>query len=133
VADQLATDHDDGSPYGFGSVWVVSFIRVRSGMCDAYLRELVPVRKKLMSEAQAAGLVLSHKILNGFAANSEDWDVMFMVEYKNWAALDGLKYKLDALNRKVVGSEEEVHSLLDTRGNIRRQLGDKVLQEITFK
>ena len=77
-------------PYKEGTVWSVSLIKVKPGMLDVYLRDLGSARKKLMEEAKKQGLIVSEKMFIGSASNREDWDVMFMVEYKNWAALDGL-------------------------------------------
>jgi hypothetical protein len=38
-------------PYKEGTVWTISFIKVKPGMFDVYMRELAPQRKKLMEEA----------------------------------------------------------------------------------
>jgi hypothetical protein len=58
---------------------------------------------------------------------------MLMVEYKNWAAFDGLSDKFDALSLKVVGSEEKQIQTMVKRTEMREILGDKVVQELTFK
>ncbi|HET9025032.1 MAG TPA: hypothetical protein VFN64_10700, partial [Burkholderiaceae bacterium] len=94
-------------PYKEGSVWSVSLIKVKPGMLDVYMRDLASARKKLLDEAKKQGLIVSEKMFIGTAANRDDWDVMFMVEYKNWAALDGLSAKFDALALKIVGTEEK--------------------------
>ena len=91
-------------PYAEGTVWAVTFIRVKPGMFDVYMRDLLPQRKKIDEEAKKQGLVISSHILTGNSMGHDDWDVMILDEYKNWAALDGLsaKYaeyvKLKALN-----------------------------------
>jgi hypothetical protein len=120
-------------PYREGPVWGVSFIKVKPGMLDVYLRDLSSARKKLMDEAKKQGLIVSEKMFIGSAANRDDWDVMFMVEYKNWAAFDGLSTKFDALALKIHGSEEKQVQMMVKRTETREILGDKVLQEITFK
>ena len=58
---------------------------------------------------------------------------MLMVEYKNWAAFDGLQDKFDAVALKVVGSQETQSQLRAKRNDLREILGSKTLQEITFK
>jgi hypothetical protein len=120
-------------PYKEGTVWSVSFIKVKPGMLDVYMRDLASARKKLMDEAKKQGLIVSEKMFIGSAANRDDWDVMFMVEYKNWAAFDGLSTKFDALALKIHGSEEKQVQMMVKRTETREILGDKVLQEITFK
>ncbi|MDQ3214933.1 MAG: hypothetical protein M3P99_02465 [Pseudomonadota bacterium] len=86
-----------------------------------------------MSEAKRQGLIVSEKILSGDAAGRDDWDLMLMVEYKNWAALDGLQDKFDAVALKMVGSEEKRVQLGVKRNDLREILGRKTLQELSFK
>ena len=120
-------------PYKEGTVWSVSFIKVRPGMFDVYMRDLATARKKLMDEAKKQGLIVSEKMLSGSAVGRDDWDLMLMVEYKNWAAFDGLSDKFDALALKVVGSEEKQVQSMVKRAEVREIVGQKTLQELTFK
>ena len=131
VAAQPSIAQD--KPYKEGTVWGVSFIRVKPGMFDVYMRDLAVQRKKLMDEAKKQGLIVSEKMLSGSAAGRDDWDLMLMVEYKNWAAFDGLSAKFDALALKVVGSEEKQLQTMVKRTEVREIIGEKTLQEITFK
>jgi hypothetical protein len=120
-------------PYREGAVWSVSFIKVKPGMLDVYMRDLAVQRKKLMDEAKKQGLIVSEKILVGNSNGRDDWDLMLMVEYKNWAAFDGLSEKFDALALKLIGSEEKQVQLMVKRADVREILGDKTLQELVFK
>jgi hypothetical protein len=120
-------------PYNEGTVWTVSLIKVKPGMLDVYLRDLGSARKKLMDDAKKQGLIVSEKMFIGSASNRDDWDVMFMVEYKNWAAFDGLTDKFNALSQKIFGSEEKQVQMMVKRTETREIVGDKVVQEITFK
>jgi len=120
-------------PYKEGTIWAISFIKVKPGMFDVYMRDLAVARKKLMEEARKQGLIVSEKMLAGNSMGREDWDLMLMVEYKNWAAFDGLNDKFDALSLKVVGSEEAQLKTMVKRTELREIMGDKVLQELSFK
>jgi hypothetical protein len=120
-------------PYKEGTVWQVSFIKVKPGMFDVYMRDLATQRKKLMDEAKKQGLIVSERMFAGSAASRDDWDLMLMVEYKNWAAFDGLSDKFDALTLKLVGSEEKQIQIMVKRTEAREIVGEKFLQEITFK
>ena len=120
-------------PYREGTVWSVSFIKVKPGMFDVYMRDLAVARKKVMDQAKQQGLVVSEKILSGSASGRDDWDLMLMVEYKNWAAFDGLSDKFDAIALNAVGSEEKQMQLRVKRNEVREILGTKTLQELTFK
>src|SRR5215471_1631252 len=89
--------HAQEKPYTEGSVWFVTMVRVKPGMLDAYMRDVLPLRKKINDEAMKQGLILSDHILSGSASGRDDLDVMFLTEFKNWAAFDGIAAKYDAI------------------------------------
>jgi len=120
-------------PYTEGSVWYISMIRVKPGMMDVYMRDVLPLRKKIDEEAKKQGLVISNHILTGPATGRDDFDVMFLVEYKNWAAFDGITAKYDAITSKLVGSEEKQVQLMTKRTEVREILGEKAMQELIAK
>jgi hypothetical protein len=122
-----------GLPYTRGTVWSVSEIRTTPGFENDYLKGLATTWKRTMDEAKKQGLVVSYKILSGNASGPEDWDLLLMVEVKNWAALDGLDEKFDAITQKTVGGEEPRRQLATKRLEIRRILGAKNAQEIFLK
>ena len=120
-------------PYKEGTVWTTTFIKVKPGMFDVYMRDLAVQRKKLMDEAKKQGRIVSEKMFSGSAADRDDWNLMLMVEYKNWAAFDGLSGKFDALALKMVGSEEKQVQTMVKRTEVREIVGEKTVQELTFK
>jgi hypothetical protein len=120
-------------PYREGSVWNVTFIKVKPGLFDTYMRDLAANRKKLMDQAKKDGLIVSEKMLTGDAAGREDWDLMLMVEYKNWAAFDGLSDKFRVLAQKMVGSEDKQVQMMTKRTEVREIVGSKNFQEIIWK
>ena len=120
-------------PWTEGSVWSLSMIRVKPGMFDVYMREVLPMRKKINEEAKKQGLLVSSHVLTGNALGRDDWDVMFMDEYKNWAAFDGITAKYDAITSKLVGSEEKQVQLMTKRTEVREILGEKTMQELIAK
>jgi len=119
--------------YAEGSVWALSLVKTRAGMQDAYLQELSGARRELMAEARKQGLIVSDKILVGSASSREDFDVLLMIEYRNWAALDGLSAKLDAVAAKSMGSVDKQVQVMSRRTDLREVLGDKYMQEINFR
>ena len=115
-----ATAVAQDKPWSEGTVWSVSMIRVKAGMFDVYMREVLP-------------LLLSSRILSGNANGRDDWDVMFLDEYKNWAAFDGITAKYDAIAKNVIGTEEKQVQLMTKRTEVREIMGDKLMQEIVPK
>ena len=119
--------------YKNGSVWTVGFVQVKNGMSRDYLNSLKTTWKVVQDEGIKQGLILSYKIFEGPASNPDDWQIMLMVEYKNMAALEGNEDKWDAIQTKVVGSEEDQKKLRDMRVNMRTMYGTKVMREINYK
>jgi hypothetical protein len=120
-------------PWKDGTVWNVTFVKTKPGMGDTYLRDLAANWKKIMDAAQKDGLIVSYKVLDGSAANRDDWDLMLMTESKNWASFDNASEKWEALTAKVIGSEEKQQQMMIKRTDVREILGNKVLQEVVFK
>jgi hypothetical protein len=119
--------------YKEGTVWSVTLIKVKAGMFNQYMRDLATTRKPVMEEAQKQGLILSQKMLAGSSSNHEDFNMVLMVEYKNWAAFDGLTSKFDAINSKLIGSEDKRAQISVKRTDMREILGGKSMQEVHFK
>ena len=119
-------------PYSEGSVWAITMIRTADGMSDTYLESLTHSYKPTLDEAQKQGLVLSWKIIEVNAVGPDDWNILLLTEYKNWAAFDGLDDKMLPILRKVLSKDQE-KTLMTERLNVRRIVGDKVGQELILK
>jgi hypothetical protein len=121
------------APYTEGSIWEVTMVRTKAGMTDDYLKNLAKNYRTVMDEAKKQNAVVSYKMFLGDAANKDDFDVMLMVEYKNMAALDGLRDKLDPIELKIAGGEDQQRQGSVKRAEIRDILGTKTMREITVK
>ena len=122
-----------GRPYTEGSVWEITMVRTTAGMSDDYLRSLGTTWKHTLDEGKKLGIVLSYKVLSANASAADDWDLLLMVEYKNWAAFDGLADKMEPIERKTVGTEDQMRQLMTKRLDIRRIVGSKTGQELILK
>src|SRR4029077_4341340 len=100
---------------------------------DDYIKNLAGNYKATSEEAKKQGIILDYKVLLGDATNRDDFDIMLMVEYKNMAALDGLREKTDPIARKLIGSEDVMRQAAVKRQEIREILGTKTMREITPK
>jgi hypothetical protein len=120
-------------PYNEGTVWEVSFIRTTTGMNNEYLRNLGANWRQNCEEAKKQGLIISYKILSGYAANQEDWDLMLMIEYQNMAALDGANEKWESISAKMIGSQEVQKDGYTKRAEMREIFGWKIVREIVLK
>ena len=122
-----------GLPYTEGSVWSIGFVKTVPGMTNDYYKNLADNWMKMNEAAKKEGLVLSYKVLYGPAANTEDWDIMLMIEYKNMAAMDGMAEKMEALSGKLQGSQDTRRVGAVKRNEIREILGGKLVREIILK
>ena len=102
-----------------GSAWTVAFVQVKNGMGVDYINSLKTTWRAVQEEGIKQGLILSYKILEGNASNPDDWQIMLMVEYKNLARMEGNDDKWDAIQKKVVGNEEDQKKLRELRVNMR--------------
>jgi len=128
-----AIAYGQDKPYKEGSVWFITMVRVKPGMHDVYMNDILPLRKKINEEAMKQGLILSDRVLSGSASGRDDFDVLFLTEYKNWAAFDGISAKYDAIESKIIGSQEKQVQLMTKRAEVREILGEKAMQELIIK
>ncbi|MCX6306696.1 MAG: hypothetical protein NT040_17150 [Bacteroidetes bacterium] len=119
--------------YRDGSVWQVGFIKLNANMTVDYLNNLKNNWRAIHEEAVKQGVIVSYKILYGAAANPEDWDVMLMTEYKSLAAIEGADEKYEAISKKIVGGEDAVKKLNESRVSMRTIYGGKLLKEVVYK
>jgi hypothetical protein len=120
-------------PYTEGSVWTMNMVRVKSGHFDDYYNDLRASLKRQLDEGKRQGLVLSYKLISTDATNRDDWNMLLMVEYKNMAALDGLRAKVEPIASRTVGTREERRDRAMKRNEIRDVIGTKLGREIILR
>jgi hypothetical protein len=120
-------------PYRNGSVWNVSFIRMKPGMESAYLNYIATDWKKEQEELKKAGLIVSYKVLTSEPHNPGDFNIMLMTEYKDLATMEANESKEDALAQKVVGDDEKQRQGYRERLEIREVMGGRLAREIVLE
>src|SRR5580692_3219228 len=113
----------DGRNYVDGPVVNVSAIKTVDGHFDDYMQWLATTWKKQEEAAKKAGLITKYQVLVAQPQGPNDPDIYLIVEYKNWAALDGLGGKFDAISAQVEGSLEKANQSQADRAKIRTVLG----------
>ncbi|MFQ5634496.1 MAG: hypothetical protein ACE5G3_04095 [Gammaproteobacteria bacterium] len=79
------------------------------------------------------GDVLSYRVLQVPFARDGEPDVIFLVEYKNWAAFDkGVEY-FDKLSKEIMGSPAMAESASVDREALRELRGSLAAQEVVFR
>src|SRR5258705_8087514 len=87
----LADDH----AYTEGAVVNVSRIKVLDGHFDDYMKYLDTTWKASQEAAKKAGYIVSYQVVACEARGADDADLLLIITYKNWAALDGALAKGD--------------------------------------
>ena len=120
--------------YTEGPVWRVSLIRVKPNHMDEYLASLQQNSKPFFDEEKRQGLIVEYKVfLKETKSNPQDWDICLAVQYKNYAAMDGLSSKVEGIRDKVLGGKQQAHQLGEKREEIREVISSELLHEVVLK
>jgi hypothetical protein len=129
VASAVAQDQ-----YTEGAVTRVTLVQILPGHFNAFMDDLKTNIKPVWDAEKKAGLIESYNIfLNSTKANPDDWDVGFALDYKNFAALDGLAQKVLDLRMKQYGDKSKEQQVVDKRVQNVRVITSVLTREITLK
>jgi len=128
-----STAYADGRDWNDGPVINVGSVRTVYGHFDDYMHYLATTYKKEQEASKKAGLILSYRVIVVEPRGPQDPDILLVTEYKNWAALDHLGGKVDAINAQVEGSVEKTNQGAAERDKIRTILGSRTEQEALLK
>ena len=120
-------------PYRNGSVWEMSFIRMKPGMETAYLNYVATEWKRVQESAKKEGLILSYRVLTTEGHGATDWNIVLMTEYKDLATLEANEAKGDAFFQKVVGDDKKQMQGYKDRLEIRDVVGTRLAREIVLE
>jgi hypothetical protein len=125
----LADDH----AFTEGPVVNVARIRTVDGKFDEYMKWIDTTWKQEQELAKKAGDVLSYQVLSVEPRTPEDPDLLLVVTFKNWAALDGAIAKGDAIAKQIEGSVQAASQSQTGRAKIRTVLGSSTMQQLILK
>jgi hypothetical protein len=123
----------DDRPYTEGNVVNVAGIRTEYGHFDDYMKFLSTTWKQQMEAEKKAGLIVSYEVLQVEPRGPDDPDVYLVTTFKNWAALDGLAAKEDAIATQVYGSVAKSNQGAMERSKMRRPVGAQTMQVLVLK
>ncbi|MGI9341379.1 MAG: hypothetical protein ACR2QV_00920 [Gammaproteobacteria bacterium] len=119
--------------WDFGSVWAISYAETKPGKFNDYMNDLNNVWRKFLEDEKATGDVLSYRVLQAAFPRDGEPDVIFLVEYKNYAAFDkGMEY-FENQSKEIMGSVDEAMQAGIDREAIRALRGSLVAQEIMLR
>ena len=116
-------------PFKNGSVWSISFIKMKPGMETAYLNYVAGEWKREQEALKKDGQTLSYKVITTETHGANDWNIMLMTEYKDLATLEANEQKADNLAQTVVGNDEKQMQGYRDRLQIREVLDVRLARE----
>jgi hypothetical protein len=125
----LADDHS----YTQGAVINVSRIRTVDGKFDEYMKWLDTTWKQENEASKKAGYIVSYQVVGLEPRGPDDPDLLLIITYKNWAALDGALAKGDEISKQIEGSVAAANQSQADRAKIRRVLGSETAQVLELK
>jgi len=120
-------------PYHDGTVWNVTFVRMKPGMDSAYLNYLASDWKRNQEAAKKEGLIVSYKVLSTEAHDPNDWNLILMTEVKDLTTLEATQDKADALSQRLVGDDQKQMQGYKDRSEIREIMGIRQAREIVLE
>lgn len=127
----------DADLYTEGSVWNLTFVKLKANMGEDYLKGLNKTWKASMDELVKQNLIKSYKILSGESSNPQDFDLLLMTEVENFASYDPnpeKDAKRDEVEKKVMDAMgEEFKKTVSSYTTMREITGRKTMREIFLK
>jgi hypothetical protein len=120
-------------PFRNGSVWSISFIKMKPGMETAYINYVAGDWKREQEALKKDGQILSYKVITTEAHGSSDWNIMLMTEYKDLATKGSQRRQADNLAQTVVGNDEKQMQGYRDRLQIREVLDIRTAREIVLE
>lgn len=125
----LADDH----AYSEGPVLNVSRIRTVDGKFDDYMNWVGTKWKQQQEIGKKAGYIVNYAVYQLQPRSPQDADLLLVITYKNWAALDGALGRADAVAKEVMGSVAAANQAQSDRAKLRTVLGSETIQELMLK
>ena len=123
----------DDHAYSEGPVVNVARIRTVDGKFDDYMKWISTTWKQEQEAAKKAGYIVSYQVLSVEPRGPDDADLLLVLTYKNWAALDGAIAKGDEISKLIEGSVQNAAKSQLERASIRRVLGSSTMQVLDLK
>jgi hypothetical protein len=120
--------------YTEGTVDRVTLVHILPGHFNAFMDDLKTNIKPIWEAEKSAGIIENYNIfLNQTKANIDDWDIGFVLTYKNMAALDGLGMKVLELRMKQYGDKIKEQQVITKRVENAVSIASYLIRNITLK
>jgi L-rhamnose mutarotase len=123
---------DDQKVYSEGPVVEVTYVKIKPGKFEDYMKFLATSYRTLMEANKKAGLIQDYGIYQATPRSPQEPDLLLTTTYPNMAALDRIE-ESEALSVKTVGSMASQTQAAIDREAIREILGSELLRKLILK
>ena len=120
-------------PFRNGSVWNISFIKMKPGMENAYQNYVASEWKREQEALKKDGQILSYKVITTEAHGSNDWNIMLMTEYKDLTTMEANADKAEQLGQQLFGGTPKIEAGYMDRASYRDIIGSRLAREIVLE
>lgn len=92
--------------YDEGPVWQIMTFKAPPGRVEVSLRNTSKVWHQQLKLAKEMGFMTDYKVLTKWAANPNDWNIMVIEIFPNWAAYDSFWENWDKVDEQTVYTDE---------------------------
>jgi hypothetical protein len=111
----------------------VSLYRFADGMQQAAVTDLRTHLIPIWEAEKQAGIILGYSTMaNVTASSADDWQLGIVLTYKNFAALDSLGARTNAITLKHYGSEAARTATNDARAKLRKLVSSNLVNVSTY-
>ena len=118
--------------YKEGPVIELSYIKIKPGRFDDYMKYLDTTYKTLMEANKKEGLIIGYAVYSTNARTPQEPDLILSTTYPNMAALDKIE-EADAIAAKLIGPNDVQSKAMIERGPMREILGSQLMRELILK
>ena len=130
----FSTNMEAQEHFSEGPVVRITLIDIKPGKGNDFWRDMRQNIKPLWEEYKKAGILVDYSVSVKVTTDSpEDWDVSTALQFKNWAALDGIDSRTDPISLKHYGSAEARTATGLKRLEYRTFVSSFLIRGITLK
>jgi L-rhamnose mutarotase len=118
--------------YTEGQVTELSFIKIKPGKFDEYMKYLSTTYKTIMEANKKAGLITGYGVYAAQPRSPQEPDLILSIVYPNMAALDKIA-EAEAISEKIVGDPAAQAKGAVDREAMREVLGSEMIRELVLK
>jgi hypothetical protein len=121
-------------PYTEGPVVATSYVRIKPGMFDKYMKYLATDYKRTMEAQKKEGIILDYAVFSSPQTREGDWNMILTITYKNMAALDNLRDRSEPIALRTTNrTVEQAAQANIERGEMRELVGNRLLRQLILK